>query len=455
VPATRSALTGSSTINEGSVRDDTRDGGLLLVAGEGMLKTFALGGEQATIGRAAECEVVIDHPTLSRRHALLRFGSPLTVEDLGSKNGTRVASRRLERGAAVPLSLGESFRIGRFSFVVIRSPRSRTLSVHDSTADALRVIDPTAERVSPLVRDIAQSDLNALILGETGVGKEILAETIHRLSGRKEGAFVRVNCAAIAPALIESELFGYAKGAFTGATQERAGLLESAAGGTVFLDEVGELPEPAQAKLLRVIETREVLRVGAVRPIVVDVRFVAATNRDLPNEVARGRFRGDLFFRLDGVTLVIPPLRERRDRIRPLALLFLQAAHAKRPSSGQLRLGPGLLERLEAHDWPGNVRELKAVLERAVLLAGGGEIGPRHVALTPVAKPLAPGAAPPLSTEPQAPAMSASEAAERRRIVDALETCAGNQTRAAKQLGISRATLVTKLALYRIPRPRK
>ena len=431
------------------------------------MATFELGGDEAVIGRDAQCSVVIDHPTLSRRHARLRLGVPVTVEDLGSKNGTRIGGRRLETGAPVPLPFGEAFHIGRFSFVVIRSP-SRSQSVHGRTTEALRVVDPSAERVGALIRDIAHSDVSVLILGETGVGKEILAHTIHQHSGRK-GAFVRVNCAAIAPALIESELFGHAKGAFTGASQERTGLLEAAAGGTVFLDEVGELPEAAQAKLLRAIETREIVRVGAVRPAVIDVRFVAATNRDLPHDVAEGRFRGDLFFRLDGVTLVIPPLRERRDRIRPLALEFLRAAHDKRTEKEPLRVAHGLLEHLEAHEWPGNVRELKAVMERAVLLARGGEIGPRHVALTAMAPAARKGrtsssssssvsAPPPASSaaaSPAPPGLSPAEAAERQRIIDALEACAGNQTRAAKRLGISRATLVNKLALYRVPRPRK
>ena len=458
MPGSRSATTRSTTVDDKhSGRNDDHDGGLLLVAGEGMLATFPLTGDEVVIGRAADCGVTIDHATLSRRHARLRLGARLTVEDLGSKNGTRVGGRRLEPGQAAPLAVGEGFAIGRFSFVVIRPPRSRSLSVRSVTAEALRVVDPTVEHVGPLVRDLAQSELNVLILGETGVGKEILAHTIHQLSGRK-GTFVRVNCAAIAPALIESELFGYAKGAFTGATHERAGLLEAAAGGTVFLDEIGELPEPAQAKLLRAIETREVLRVGGVRPVVVDLRFVAATNRDLPREVVSGRFRGDLFFRLDGVTLMIPPLRERRDRIRSLAMQFLQAAHEKRPPAGPLRVAPAFYERLEAHDWPGNVRELKAVVERALLLAHGGELGTRHVALTPVARP-------PAATEAASsgrPAAAAAppptndkEADERQRILDALDACAGNQTRAAKKLGISRATLVNKLAIHRIPRPRK
>jgi two-component system response regulator AtoC len=415
---------------------------LLLVAGEGLLTTFPLVGDEVVIGRAPECDVVVAHATLSRRHAVLRLGPPLSIQDLGSKNGLRVARQRVHGGDPISLAVGESFHIGRFSFVVLRPPRSTSLSTRTGGADALRVIDPTVEKATSLVRDIAKSGLNALVLGETGVGKEVLAATLHELSGRK-GAFVRVNCAALTANLFESELFGHEKGAFTGAVQSRIGLLEAAQGGTVFLDEVGELPSEAQAKLLRAIENKEITRVGAVKPMALDIRFVAATNRDLAGDVARGSFRSDLYFRLDGVTLVIPPLRERRDQIGPLALSFLKEAQAKSDRRAPLQLAADLLMRLEAHDWPGNVRELKAALERALLLARG-EIQARHLALAPL----------PRARPDSAADLSPHENLARQRIVDALAECNGNQTRAAKKLGMSRSTLVTKLALYKIPRPR-
>ena len=245
------------------------------------------------------------------------------------------------------------------------------------------MLDPTGAQPSALLTDLALSGINALILGETGVGKEVLAETLHRLS-RRAGNLVCVNCAAIAPALVESELFGHEKGAFTGAATGRVGLLEAAEGGTVFLDEVGELPLEAQAKLLRALERREVMRVGAVKPLALDVRFVAATNRDLSSEVAAGQFRSDLYFRLDGVTLVVPPLRERRDQNRPAgAAVPARRRTRERPPAQGPQLAPDVLDHLRAYDWPGNVRELKAVLERALLLARGGEIRIEHLALTP------------------------------------------------------------------------
>jgi DNA-binding NtrC family response regulator len=439
---------------------------LLLVAGEGLLATHPLGKRDLVIGRAEDCDIVVAHSTLSRRHARLSLGPPLTVQDLESTNGTRIGERVWKGGAPVPLGAGESFHIGRFSFVLLHGRRAGPPTLRTDGGPALRVVDPTRDAAAPLLDDIARSDVNVLILGETGVGKEVLAQTLHELSQRP-GPLVRINCAALSPALLESELFGHEKGAFTGATQANKGLLESARGGTVFLDEVGELPAALQAKLLRAVETKEVLRVGAVRAQAIDVRFVAATNRDLPAEAARGQFRADLYFRLDGVTLHIPPLRERQQMIVPLALGFLTAARGEGPMPA---LTPEVLRRLEEHDWPGNVRELKAVLERALLLARGRAITPAHLVLrsavtTPAAASAAAASAAASSTAPAAasapaspgepPGLTAEEQRERARILEALDACAGNQTRAAQKLGISRATLVTRLALYRIPRPRK
>ena len=454
----------SASTRSVSSEGDDGAGGILLVAGEGLLTTFVLARDEIVIGRAPECDVVVAHAALSRRHARLRLGPPLTVEDLGSKNGTHVAGERLPASHATPLAIGEGFHIGKFSFVVVRAPRAHARSTQHH-ADALLVADPTAPLPGSLVSDIALTGMNALILGETGVGKEVLAETLHRLS-RRTGAFVRVNCAAIAPALIESELFGHEKGAFTGAAQSRVGLLEAAERGTVFLDEVGELPLVAQAKLLRAIESHEITRVGGVRPIALDVRFVAATNRDLASEVSAGQFRSDLYFRLNGVTLMIPPLRERRDQIGPLALGFLAAALAQRGSARASQLAPDVLAHLRAYDWPGNVRELKSVIERAVVLARGGEIRIEQLVLGRRGSPArgdaaaaAPTAAAAAAAAPATAAdsagLSAAEAGERARIVAALAECSGNQTRAAKKLGVSRATLVNKLSIYRIPRPRK
>ena len=423
---------------------------LLLVVGAGTCSTHPLDGDRV-IGRGADCDVTLDHPALSRRHARLRLGPPATIEDLGSTNGTRLGEAVLRGGPAVPLGPSDTFRIGPFSFVLMTAPGAA--AGVDSLGDAARVNDPSADRVSPLVRDLAASPANVIVLGETGVGKEVLAETLHALSGRN-GALVRLNCAALSEPLLESELFGHDKGAFTGAVAARAGLIEAAAGGTVFLDEIGELPAAIQAKLLRAIERREVVRLGTTRPIAVDVRFIAATNRDLPTEVAAGRFRRDLYFRLDGMTLVIPPLRERRALIGRLALGFLAAGGGDRAP----RLDADALAALEAYRWPGNVRELRAVMERAVLLARGGAIGVRHLAFTrdPSAAVVTPASVAPAVPTPDVleDGLTAAQRDERARIIAVLAACAGNQTRAAQQLGLPRTTLASKLALYRIPRPR-
>jgi transcriptional regulator with GAF, ATPase, and Fis domain len=333
-------------------------------------------------------------------------------------------------------------------------------------ADLLHVVDPSPCSVSSLVGEIARSRASVLILGETGVGKEVLAGTLHALS-RRRGVLTRINCAALSESLLESELFGHEKGAFTGAVTRRSGLLEAAEGGTVLLDEIGELSLAIQAKLLRAVEQREVLRLGSTHPVPVDVRFIAATNRDLLAAVEAGAFRRDLFFRLDGVQLVIPPLRERRAMIRPLALQFLDQARAQadKPS---LRLGDGAVAALEGHAWPGNVRELKAVIERAVLLCQGDEIVARHLSFSrraPVTGPPTNDTAPPDHPPPTTAysvawlegarlELTSAELADRDAVLCALEVCAGNQTRAAKRLGISRTTLVSRLLRYRIRRPR-
>ncbi len=316
----------------------------------------------------------------------------------------------------------------------------------------------------------AAAELSVLITGETGVGKELCAEMIHRLSARAAKPFVKLNCSAIVESLIESELFGHERGAFTGATSARAGLFEAGDGGTVFLDEIGELPLAVQAKLLRVLEERVVRRVGATTGKILDVRFICATNRVLADEVEEGRFRRDLYYRINGVTISIPPLRERRAEIAGLARAF---ARRSRAGGSPVVLGPEVLAALENHPWPGNIRELKNTVERAVLLSSGGSVRASHLALEapsagrssrrdfPVTKPIErissldlgePASRP--SQDSQTLATAVAEL-ERQRILETLNQCGGNQTRAARALGISRNTLLARLDDYGLPRPRK
>ena len=330
------------------------------------------------------------------------------------------------------------------------APAPATTATSEASPFALVVHDPAAETPPSFLVDFAAAAVSVLIVGETGAGKEVLAQRLHALSGRT-GPFVAVNCAALAETLLESELFGHEQGAFTGATRAKPGLLEAACGGTVFLDEIGELPAALQPKLLRAIEAREVLRVGAVRPVPIDVRFIAATHRDLPAEVAAHRFRADLYYRLDGITIGVAPLRASPARIVPLALQFIAATRRAAGDALPPKVSAAFRARLEAHAWPGNVRELKAVCSRAAVLSQGGVVDAAHLILSQATSP---GPAAAVAETWTSERTSSAQADERARIVAALAACAGNQRRAAAALGISRATLATRLVLYRIPRPR-
>jgi DNA-binding NtrC family response regulator len=566
-----------------------------------------------SIGREPTSDFVVNHPSVSRRHALLHLDGDVHVEDLGSANGVRLQGESIPSGSRVPVRLGEVIELGEVIAIVRPSrlaatPRARRIwphsyfegrveeqcaraersgeefavlrvnlqataggeisqeSVDEAFAGALRasdmlalyapdeyevllvdtfaqgaeavserlrahlgksgirahmgmalypqdgstpealvaracdavrgVVPVTATNVLPvasssamrdlqrLTEQVAKSDLSVLILGETGAGKEVLAETVHRLSPRAKGPFVRLHCAALSEQLLESELFGHEKGAFTGAHQAKKGLLESADQGTVLLDEIGELPLSMQVKLLRVLEDRKVQRVGALTGRSIDVRFIAATNRDLEAEVAKGRFRLDLYFRLNGVALFVPPLRSRPEEIESLARTFVAQAAQRTGTAEEPVLSPEALERLKAYSWPGNVRELRNAIERAVLLCGPGPIRVEHLPTEKMGAtrtPISPGphdagaarAAAGSSDfdAPTLPAIKASpdsgpadsiraldlqrEALERQHILETLDACAGNQTRAAKVLGISRGTLLARLDAFGIPRPRK
>ena len=292
----------------------------------------------------------------------------------------------------------------------------------------------------------------------TGAGKEVLARAIHAHSPRAKGPFVGIDVSALSESTLESELFGHEKGAFTGSVATRIGLLESAKGGTVFLDEAANLSTGAQKKLLRVLELREVLPVGANRPRPIDVRFVAATNCDLEAESRAGRFREDLIYRLNSLTLIIPPLRERPLEIEPLARTFLAAACKQLERAVPPALSPAALNLLRRYSWRGNVRELRNAIERASALCVGETILPEH--LPPSLLAAAPVAAPPSRAADGPgradPALRADlRDLERARITDALERHGGNQSRAARELGISRGTLIARIEEFGLPRPRR
>jgi two-component system, NtrC family, response regulator AtoC len=475
-------------------------------------------GKMLSVGRGEESSLRLDDPSVSRAHLELHpTREGLEVEDLGSSNGTILIRSGAEPGAhqqdrVIPherhsMRPGDALRVGSV-LMSLQAKRSSLPPVKNMVrgVGGPRVMnDPAVKQAYELITRAAATEISVLILGETGAGKEAMAETVHQRSPRSAGPFLLLNCAALSETLLESELFGHEKGAFTGAHSSKAGLLESTAGGTVFLDEIGELSLGTQAKLLRVLEERSVLRVGATKPRRIDVRFVTATNRDLTREVRAGRFRGDLYYRISGLVVRIPPLRERHTEIEPLARHFL-AEFCAQMGQAVPELTSQAVEALQTHDWPGNVRELKNVMERAVLLAVNGAIVREHVLPEPtlfgdasgangllgrddldestqvIARPRdlmsnpdssrrrsarAPESSGPRSVVPDsrrhsgnAPESSrrgneGTDEEKRDRLIRALETCGGNQTRAAELLGISRRTLINRLDRWKLPRPQK
>jgi transcriptional regulator with PAS, ATPase and Fis domain len=295
---------------------------------------------------------------------------------------------------------------------------------------------------------VADTDANVLIVGESGTGKELIANALHERSRRRDGPWIKINCAALPKDLIESELFGHTRGSFTGATTEKAGLLEEAHRGSLLLDEITEMPPDLQAKLLRVLEERQVRRLGGTKPVTVDFRLICSTNRSAEAAVKDGLLRQDLYFRINTVTIQVPPLRERRDDIALLARAFLERYRRRhdRPVEG---LGPEAYRRLLGYAWPGNVRELQHAIEHAVLVARGTHL---TVADLPEALQRGAGGATGLSAvaPSEVPAGSLEEI-ERASILKALETTRWNKQAAAALLGLRRPTLYSKMRRHGIP----
>jgi two-component system, NtrC family, response regulator AtoC len=417
---------------------------LLVIDGASLQVVPLPGAGTLTIGRSQKCDVAIDSGSVSRHHANLLIGPEVEIEDVGSSNGTFVDGARLATNQRVRLGIGIPFLVGGVTLMVQTRAGSRRETT--PTASQLAALEQSASR-------IAVGKLSIMVLGETGVGKERFAERIHEMSPRRAAAFVRINCAAISEPVLEAELFG-------NEATHKAGLIEHADGGTAFLNDVAELPTSLQVKLLRVLEDGAVRRIGSATPRAVDVRFIAATNKDLAAEVDANRFRRDLYFRLAGASFTIPPLRSRKDEILPLAEQFV--ASAAGPLGRAFVLSEDAKTYLMAHDWPGNIRELRNACERAVLLATGSMIERQHLSIEePKRQPgryRSPTTPPPgsmLSADMPSQVRATVAELEKQRILEALEKCAGNQTRAAELLGISRRTLINRLDEYGIARPRK
>jgi two-component system, NtrC family, response regulator AtoC len=370
------------------------------------------------------------------------------------------ADARLGAGERRTLRPGDFVRAG-VALIVVQAAapeasQRRASSLPPTEAGRLVLLDPAMRAAYDIAIRAAQSGLSVLISGETGAGKEVFAETIHMRSSRRDKPLLRLNCAALPESLLESELFGHERGSFTGATSLKMGLLESNDNGTIFLDEIGEMPLSTQAKLLRVLEEKKILRIGATKPRPIDVRFIWATNRDLRLEARLGRFRQDLYYRIAGVEFSIPPLRKRPSEIEPLARLFLEGA-CRRAGLGVPELTGEAIVALQQYSWPGNVRELRNVMERAPFLCADGRILAEHIPRDELQDYELFSADDQETTEvfvPSRPQRVDAET-ERARIARALEQCAGNQTRAAQLLGISRRTLINHLDRLDMPRPKK
>ncbi len=368
------------------------------------------------------------------------------------------AVEAMKRGAVDFLT--KPVNIERLEVLMQRALKTRTLEVevqqlHERLDEKFK-LDGIIGASAPLkavldkMRLVAASRATILIEGESGTGKELIAQAVHQSSPRSRGPFVAVHCAALSENLLESELFGHERGAFTGATERRLGRFESADGGTLFLDEIGEISQSTQVKLLRFLETKSIERVGGTRPIELDVRLVAATNRDLEREVRAGRFREDLFFRLNVVRLHMPPLRERADDI-PLLLAHFIRVFSQENGVPVLTVEPGALRTLQGYAWPGNIRELRNFCENAVVLRRGGDL--TEYDLEPKFRGEGPG---PLDSAPAAPAAASLAAAgslsieenEKRLLREALLKARGNRTKAAELMGVSRRTLHRKIAQW-------
>jgi transcriptional regulator of acetoin/glycerol metabolism len=390
-------------------------------------------GTLMRVGRAEECELKLDDETASRHHAEIRLdGERLHVRDLNSKQGTFVDAVTVPESI---LSSGSILRVGRSLFLFVDD-----VEAHAYFHPAVNIQQVAlaggfwARRLIDFSERFASAEIPVLMLGETGVGKEVAAALLHHMSGRK-GAFRAINCAAIANELADSELFGHKRGAFSGATDNRIGHIEAAAGGTLLLDEIGDLPLPIQVKLLRAIEQREFSAVGSTDLKKVDVRFLAATSRDLDAMVSAGTFRKDLLYRLQGLKLLIPPLRERREEIPWIVLFNLQKVPAT--------ISAQALERMMLAEYDGNVRELLSALQVALLSAKHEQHGPLHIEVEHVqALVIAPKAS------RQALPMTESTAPTTSEVDAALFAEDGNVSRAAERLGVHRAQI------YRVLRAR-
>jgi len=380
-----------------------------------------------TIGKDQNNDIVLFDEYASNYHCKIEFrDATFYIKDLNSTNGTYLNKHKIMEAA---LPDGALIEIGKSKFNFQVQQTSETIEANENYFYGMVSDHPSMKEIFALIRTLNSTSTPVLIQGETGTGKELIARSIHENSPRKSQRFISVNCGAIAKELIESELFGHEKGSFTGAAFQREGLFELASGGTLFLDEIGELPLDLQPKLLRVLESGEIRRVGSSKNINVDVRIITATHRNLSQEVRENRFREDLYYRIHVLPITLPALRERLTDIELLTLHFLKTKH----------IDAQAMAKLSQHNWPGNIRELKNVLERAVLLSGSEDISAKHIYFTNM----------PSKTTTAAYATTLQEI-ERLAIIEALEKNQWKKTLTAQKLGIAKSTLHEKVKKYGI-----
>ncbi len=410
----------------------------IVVAGPGKEKerSIVLSTKHVRIGTSPANDVVLGDPHASRFHCEIRLtdeGS-YVLRDLGSTNGTRVGEVEVKEGRINP---GATVVIGETSIRFL-ADEGRPEEINTSSEDHFGDVVGSSVRmreVFGVLERIAPTDLTVLLSGETGVGKDVMARALHEKSTRSKGPFVVFDCAAVAPTLIESELFGHVKGAFTGASSDSVGAFERADGGTLLLDEIGELSLELQPKLLRALEQRTVRPVGGPREVPVDVRIIAASHRNLERAVKQGTWRQDLFFRLSVVGIEVPPLRQRLEDLSIIVDAILRQLGSK------LSVSQETLNILARYEWPGNIRELRNVVESAAALADGVVLEPRHLVFFKPSRKEA-------SLSGLDLAGKSLETIERAAILQTLERCKGNKTHAAKALGISTSTLYEKVKKY-------
>ncbi len=425
------------------------------VLGERGFEVVSVGAGAQALERLAGVDVVITDLAMPGMDgfallAQLKEREPeLPVVLLTAHGNERTAVQAMKAGAydylPKPFSTEElALVVGRAAEARQLREAARTLRLERAVGGAVVGQSPAFRRLTEAAQRVAGREVPVLVRGETGTGKELIATLLHAASPRAKGPLVRFNCAAISAELAEAELFGHAKGAFTGAVGSRGGFFTQADGGTLVLDEVGEFPLSIQPKLLRALQQGEVQAVGSSRVEKVDVRVVACTHRDLAAEVRAGRFREDLLYRLNVVELLVPPLRERKEDI-PLLVEAFRARYAQRFGLSEVRLSPALLQALVTRDWPGNVRELENAVARLLALSEGGELGLEVLSrLSPT-----PESAPPVGVGPLREQVAAFE---RSLIARALEETGGNQSEAARRLGLTRVTLIDKLKRHGLRR---